>query len=161
MGALREPPPRSPGVSMPVIVFFMRAPSRPGYARAPHVQAVFLDGVYREEEDELEGLAHLTTREVATVLERTRDRIKNYVGRQGLLQEGDAPQDASGFSDEDGLAMLAASAVSCTTPPAGPEWRRGARRAGPRGASQVTPATRRCAGARHPRPGRCCVSVAA
>jgi Putative transposase len=105
----------------------------------PHVHAVFLDGVYREKEDELEleGLAHLTTREVATVLERTRDRIKKYLGRQGLLQEGDAPEDASGFSDEDGLAMLAASAVSCAT--RRPRGR--TRRGGPRGAPEVHPAS--------------------
>jgi hypothetical protein len=71
----------------------------------------------------LDALAHLTTRDVATVLERTRDRIKKYLSRQRFLQEDDDPEDAS---DKDGLAVLAASAVSGAAPPAGPEWRRGA-----------------------------------
>ena len=50
----------------------------------PHVHAVFLDGVYRDkkedgEELEFRALAHLTTRDVATVLERTRDRMTKYL----------------------------------------------------------------------------------
>jgi hypothetical protein len=91
----------------------------------PHIHAVFLDGVYREKKDDLafDALVHLTTRDVATVLERTRDGIKKYLSRQGFLQEDDDPEDAS---DKDGLAVQAASAVSGAAPPAGPEWRRGA-----------------------------------
>jgi hypothetical protein len=91
----------------------------------PHLHACFLDGVYREKDDELEfhGLAHLSTRDVASVLERTRDRIKKYLRRRDLLQEGDESAEAD---DTFGMAKLAASAVSGCTPPAGPEWRRGA-----------------------------------
>lgn len=55
------------------------------------------------------------------MLERTRDRMVKYLRRRGLLlEDGDAE------GEGDGLAVLAASAVSGTTPPAGPEWRRGA-----------------------------------
>lgn len=89
----------------------------------PHVHAVFLDGAYRDEGGDLvfEGVAHLTTREVAEVLERTRDQIHRYLRRRGLLIEDD--EDAH---EPDGLERLAASAASGATPPAGPEFRRGA-----------------------------------
>jgi len=89
----------------------------------PHIHAVFLDGAYRDKGDTLEFLAdaHLSTRDVAAVLERTRDRMAKHLRRRGLLEQSE---------DEDvgdnGLANLAASAVSGVTPPAGPEWRRGA-----------------------------------
>ena len=89
----------------------------------PHVHAVFLDGAYRDKGDELDfrAVGHLSTRDVAAVLERTRDRMVKYLRRRGLLlEDGDAE------GEGDGLAVLAASAVSGTTPPAGPEWRRGA-----------------------------------
>lgn len=90
----------------------------------PHLHSVFLDGVYREAGDDLgfHALAHLSTTEVADVLERTSRRIKKWLGRRALLQDGDDTEDAD---DKDGIAVLAASAVSGTTPPAGPEWRRG------------------------------------
>jgi hypothetical protein len=89
----------------------------------PHVHAVFLDGAYRDKGDELDfrAVGHLSSRDVAAVLERTRDRMVKYLRRRGLLlEDGDAEDEG------DGLAVLAASAVSGTTPPAGPEWRRGA-----------------------------------
>ena len=94
----------------------------------PHVHAVFLDGVYRDEKEdsdalEFRALAHLTTRDVASVLERTRDRMTKYLRRRGLLDEGDDAEEADA-SERAGLTRLAASAVSGQTPPAGPEWRR-------------------------------------
>ncbi|MBL0197677.1 MAG: transposase [Myxococcales bacterium] len=87
------------------------------------MHAVFLDGAYRDKGEELDfrAVGHLSTRDVAAVLERTRDRMVKYLRRRGLLlEDGDAE------GEGDGLAVLAASAVSGTTPPAGPEWRRGA-----------------------------------
>ena len=98
----------------------------------PHVHAVFLDGVYREKADgsdalEFCTLEHLSTRDVAEVLERTRDRMTKYLRRRGLLAEGDGDDaEEADASERAGLTRLAASAVSGTTPPAGPEWRRGA-----------------------------------
>jgi hypothetical protein len=88
----------------------------------PHVHAVFLDGAYRDKGDELDfrAVGHLSTRDVAAVLERTRDRMVKYLRRRGLLEGDDSEEEG------DGLAVLAASAVAGTTPPAGPEWRRGA-----------------------------------
>jgi len=89
----------------------------------PHVHAVFLDGTYRDKGDELDfrGVWHLSTRDVAAVLERTRDRMVKWLRRRGLLLE-----ESEAEGEGDGLAVLAASAVSGTPPPAGPEWRRGA-----------------------------------
>jgi hypothetical protein len=89
----------------------------------PHVHAVFLDGAYRDKGDELDfrAVGHLSTRDVAAVLERTRDRMVKWLRRRGLLLEECEAED-----EGDGLAVLAASAVAGTTPPAGPEWRRGA-----------------------------------
>jgi len=96
----------------------------------PHVHAVFLDGANPDTEeggDELafRALAHLTTRDVAAVLERTRDRMTKYLRRRGLLDEGDDATEEGDASELAGLTRLAASAVSGQTPPAGPEWRRG------------------------------------
>ncbi len=59
------------------------------------------------------------------MLERTIARMKRWLSRRGLLQEDDDDTDTSA-NDKDGLAALAASAVSGSAPPAGPEWRRGA-----------------------------------
>ena len=89
----------------------------------PHVHAVLLDGAYRDKGNELDSRAvgHLSPRDVAAVLERTRDRIVKYLRRRGLFLE-----DCDAEDEGDGLAVLAASAVAGTTPPAGPEWRRGA-----------------------------------
>ena len=84
--------------------------------------AVFLDGPYRDKLDELDfrAVGHLSTRDVAAVLERTRDRMLKCLRRHGLPEEGDAEDEG------ESLAVLAASAVSGTTPPTGPERRRGA-----------------------------------
>jgi len=71
------------------------------------------------------ALAHLSTRDVAEVLSMTRDRMTKYLRRRGLLLEDGEDAAAEEANDSDGLATLAASAVSGTTPPAGPEWRRG------------------------------------
>jgi len=99
----------------------------------PHVHAVFLDGVYRDkkedgEELEFRVLSHLSTRDVAAVLERTRDRMTKYLRRRGLVDTGDdgGDEEEDGASERAGLSRLAASAVSGAMPPAGPEWRRGA-----------------------------------
>ena len=81
---------------------------------------VFLDGTYREEGGELdwEPLAHLKTAEVGEVLERAVRRMEKHLRRRGLLAGADDDADA----EED---LLAASAVSGQTPPAGPQWLRG------------------------------------
>ena len=97
----------------------------------PHVHAVFLDGVYHDKEHdggevEFRALAHLTTRDVAAVLERTRDRMSKYLRRRGLLDDSADEKEAEARGERAGLTRLAASAVSGATPPAGPEWRRGA-----------------------------------
>lgn len=93
----------------------------------PHVHAVFLDGGYRVEtggELVFDTLSHLSTRDVASVLERTRERMMRYLRRRGLLrEEGELIEDEG---DGAGLAELTASAASGISPPAGPEWRRGA-----------------------------------
>jgi hypothetical protein len=60
------------------------------------------------------------------VLERTRDRMTKYLRRRGLLGDGGGDEEEEGASERAGLTRLAASAVSGATPPAGPEWRRGA-----------------------------------
>ena len=84
----------------------------------PHLHVVFLDGVYRAQREHVlfHELPHLRTRDVAEVLTRATLRMVKYLRRRDLLEETDdeAP---------DGLAALAASG---RTPPAGPEWRRGA-----------------------------------
>jgi hypothetical protein len=91
----------------------------------PHVHAVFFDGVFRDgDELTFHARGHLSTRDVAAVLEQTRDRMAKYLRRRGLLDEQDAEEGDT--SEHAGLTRLAASAVSGMTPPAGPEWRRGA-----------------------------------
>ena len=86
----------------------------------PHVHAVFLDGHYVERRGELvfEAPSRVSTSEVAEVLQRTRDKMFAYLRRRGMLALGDE-------DDTNEMAPLAASAVAGTTPPAGPEWRRG------------------------------------
>ncbi len=97
----------------------------------PHVHAAFLDGVYDDAKEDgaaltFRALGHLTTRDVALVLERTRDRMTRYLRRRGLLEEGEDDAEGDDTAERAGLTRLAASAVSGVTPPAGPEWRRGA-----------------------------------
>ena len=67
----------------------------------PHLHAVFLDGIYREEAEDLafHPLAHLSTTEVAEVLERTSRRMKKWLRRRALLQDGD---DSEGADDNGG-----------------------------------------------------------
>jgi hypothetical protein len=81
---------------------------------------VFLDGHYVERRGELvfEAPSRVSTSEVAEVLQRTRDKMFAYLRRRGMLALGDE-------DDANEMAPLAASAVAGTTPPAGPEWRRG------------------------------------
>jgi hypothetical protein len=69
-------------------------------------------------------LGHLRTREVAEVLEQTRDKMVKYLRRRGLLDEGEGDEEDE-EAEADGLLSLARSAVGGTSPPAGPEWRRG------------------------------------
>ena len=85
----------------------------------PHVHAVFLDGHYveRAEEFTFEARSRVSTSEVAELLQRTRDKMFEYLRRNGLLALG-----RRGRRQRDGPA---ASAVAGTTPPAGPEGRRG------------------------------------
>ena len=53
----------------------------------PHIHAAFLDGAYRDKGDELDlrAVGHLSPRDVAAVLERTRDRMLKCLRRHGLL----------------------------------------------------------------------------
>jgi hypothetical protein len=90
----------------------------------PHLHILFLDGVYRELDASTVGftaLPRLTTREVGEVLEKICRRIVKHLRRRDLLEGGALePQTEA----EEGLSLLAASAVSGHSPPAGPEWRR-------------------------------------
>jgi hypothetical protein len=99
----------------------------------PHVHAVFLDGVHHEGADgemQFHALARLTTEDVASVLGDASRRITRYLERRGLLareHDGNATTLAAPGGDEArALAELAATAVSGTSPPAGPSWRQGA-----------------------------------
>jgi hypothetical protein len=85
----------------------------------PHLHAVFLDGTWHEEGDELlfRGLGHLRTSEIGEVLERTIRRMGRHLRRRGLLSLGQEND-----SDGDAEACLEASAVAGQTPPAGPQW---------------------------------------
>jgi len=82
----------------------------------PHVHAVFLDGVYRNVDEELEfrALAHLSTRDVAEVLSMTRDRMTKYLRRRGLLLEDG--EDA-GAATRRSVARLRLSAVTSVLTP--------------------------------------------
>ena len=85
----------------------------------PHVHAVFLDGHYveRQGEFDFETRSRLSTTDVANVLEKTRDKMFAYLRRRKML--------AVGADDTHEMTPLAASAVAGTSPPTGPEWRRG------------------------------------
>src|SRR5687768_984393 len=72
---------------------------------------------------------HLSTRDVASVLERVVRRIERFLKKRGLLRDGDNDNDVEADSDgmptlAQGHAALCASAASGTSPPAGPEFRR-------------------------------------
>ena len=89
--------------------------------RNPHLHALVLDGVYREEGISLvwHATRHLQTRQVGEVLAHAVLRMARYLRRRGLLEPGDDQ------SDDDAEGRLEASAVSGQTPPAGPSWHRG------------------------------------
>jgi hypothetical protein len=110
----------------------------------PHLHILFLDGVYRELDASTVAfteLPRLSTREVDEVLERAVARIVKHLRRRGLLAtvQGEADDEP----DADGLSMLAASAVSGQSPPAGPEWRRKSAPLSPRVADRVSTPMRR------------------
>ena len=137
-----------------VLAFYTKRMNREGLARGqsgavvalqrtssdlrlnPHLHVLFLDGVYREEGEEVvfHALPHLSTREVGAVLEDAVRRIARYLTRRGLLRADDeASNGAASNGDADheheptvaqGHASLCASAASGTSPPAGPELRR-------------------------------------
>ncbi len=103
----------------------------------PHLHVLFLDGIYREEGEEVvfHALPHLSTREVGAVLESAVRRIARYLARRGLVRgPGDSDvhdNDNDNDNDNDGEpttaqghAALCASAASGQSPPAGPELRR-------------------------------------
>ncbi|MCL4822299.1 MAG: transposase [Vicinamibacteria bacterium] len=107
----------------------------------PHVHAVFLDGAWYEQGDELAfaGLGHLRTTEVGEVLECTIRRFGRHLRHRGLLRED--PEE-----EQDAEANLAVSAVSgqipaaarrCAGLRAGPRRRRRRRAAPWRSASRV------------------------
>jgi len=97
----------------------------------PHLHALVLDGVYREEGTSLlwSPTRHLQTRQVGEVLEHAVRRMARYLRRRHLLEAGDDDEDRS---DDDAEGRLEASAVSGQTPPAGPSWQRGLPRPQPR-----------------------------
>ncbi len=66
----------------------------------PHIHAAFLDGAYRDKGDELDlrAVGHLSPRDVAAVLERTRDRMLKHLRRHGLLQDGDSEDEGDGLA---------------------------------------------------------------
>jgi hypothetical protein len=90
----------------------------------PHLHAIVLDGAYRELDASTVGfnaLPHLSTRDVGEVIETICARLVKLLRRRGLLVDGalEPPEQADAE-----LSLLAASAVSGQSPPAGPEWRR-------------------------------------
>jgi hypothetical protein len=87
----------------------------------PHLHSVFLDGAYHEEEGALvfEPDGHLRTRDVGLVLQNAVRRMLAYLRRRELLRDDGSVTDRD---DDDEPAL---SAVDPTTPPAGPQWRRG------------------------------------
>jgi hypothetical protein len=98
---------------------------------APHWHLVALDGVYVESsrgELVFHALPHLSTDEVADVLQTVRVRITGLLGRRGLLEghaaDGGVRADETLAEREPLLAALATTAVG-SSPPAGPERRRG------------------------------------
>jgi hypothetical protein len=89
----------------------------------PHLHVVFLDGVFREVGGEVpfRELPRLSSTEVGDVLAHATGRMAKHLRRKGLVEEQD---EELGMDNE--LAALTASAVSGVSPPAGPEFRRGA-----------------------------------
>jgi hypothetical protein len=94
----------------------------------PHLHVLFLDGAYMEDESSVSftPLPRLSTGEVGEVLQQAVARIAKHLRRGGLLaaQDGADAGDPDGATEADGLSVLAESATSGRSPPAGPEWRR-------------------------------------
>src|SRR5262249_25867771 len=96
----------------------------------PHLDSVFLDGVYAPGADGkpvFHALPRLSTSDVADVLQAARARILGDLRRRGVVVMDDDSENPlvedDGFSaGESALAHLAAAAVS-GAPPAGPERR--------------------------------------
>ena len=93
----------------------------PRHAGQVHVSARFFltAGVFRElgEDMAFHELPRLSTAEVGDVLAHAVTRMAKHLRRRGMLAGGE---------EEDELAALTSSAVSGVSPPAGPEFRRGA-----------------------------------
>ncbi|HEY3233624.1 MAG TPA: transposase zinc-binding domain-containing protein, partial [Polyangiaceae bacterium] len=94
----------------------------------PHFHAVVLDGVYVEHRGgglEFMALPHLSTTEVADVLQLVRARIVGYLQRRNVIEQNDelSVLDDELREREPALADLARAAVSGLEP-AGPELRR-------------------------------------
>jgi hypothetical protein len=94
----------------------------------PHLHVVFLDGVYARAADGglvFRALPHLSTSDVADVLQIARVRILRYLERRGVVQVDEASTriDDELSEREPALAQLARAAVSGLAP-AGPELRR-------------------------------------
>jgi len=91
----------------------------------PHYHQLTLDGVYtvadEEEEPEFHPLPHLTSDDVADVLQLARVRILRFLKRRGAVVET-RPLELSGGGEDESLAQLAAAAVTGRVP-AGPELR--------------------------------------
>ena len=95
----------------------------------PHVHAVFVDGAFHEDapgEVKFAAQPRLPTEQVACMLEDATRRIARYLRRAGLLDEDGAVLAAPEGDEAALLALLAASAASGVTPPAGPSLCRGA-----------------------------------
>ena len=116
---------RSVGIEAQEVMVQTRMTGQPSLLLSKNAAAPYPDTEEGGDELAFRALAHLTTRDVAAVLERTRDRMTKYLRRRCLLDEGDDATEEGDASELAGLTRLAASAVSGQTPPAGPEWRRG------------------------------------
>jgi hypothetical protein len=118
----------SPGGKSGAVVVVQRTSS--DLKLHPHLHILFLEGVYRELDAATVGfteLPRLSTREVGEVLERAVVRIVKHLRRRGLLATVRGETDDE--PDLDGLSVLAASAASGQSPPAGRDGCRGGARA--------------------------------
>jgi hypothetical protein len=93
----------------------------------PHYHQIALDGVYTEAEDEevmpeFHPLPHLTSADVADLLQVARVRILRFLKRQGAIVETNPLELGEADGTEEGLLQLAAAAVTGQVP-AGPELR--------------------------------------
>lgn len=92
----------------------------------PHYHLVALDGVFTEEESAdaptFHPLPHLTSLDVAEVLQVARVRILRFLVRKGAVVDTEPLELGAPRAQDDGLLQLAAAAVT-GHPPAGPELR--------------------------------------